>query len=199
MGSWLGDLIAQGGYWGIAFLMFLETVFPPVPSEVIMTLAGLQVAKGQLTMPGVIASGVAGAMAGNIFWYLVGRAYGYDRFCAFAEKHGRWLTIHPTDVGKARSWFDHYGPAAVGIGRVVPTARSLISVPAGVLKMQPSSFLIFSTLGTATWTALLAFAGYGLGVSFEDIDRFVDPIGAVIIVLLVVLYFYRLATFKSSR
>jgi membrane protein DedA with SNARE-associated domain len=193
--DWLRDLIEQGGYLGIAFLMFLETVFPPVPSEVIMSLAGFQASRGALTLPGVIASGVAGAMLGNTFWYLLARAYGYDRFKAFTERNGRLLTIHPEEVDRAAHWFQRYGSMAVGIGRIIPTARSLISVPAGILRMRLARFFVYSLIGTTIWTALLAAAGYALGNAFADAEKWLDPISLGVIVLLVAVYGWRFVTY----
>ena len=195
MNSWLTDLIEQSGYLGVGFLMFLETVFPPVPSEVIMSLAGFQATQGRLTLVGVIAAGVAGAMLGNTFWYLVARAYGYERFKKFAARHGRWLTLNADEVDKAQGWFDRWGAAAVGVGRIIPTARSLISVPAGILKMSLSRFFFYSLVGTTAWTALLATAGYALGKAYADASKWIDPFATGVMVLIVVVYIYRFATF----
>lgn len=195
MDSWLTGLIEQSGYLGVAFLMFLETVFPPIPSEVIMSLAGFQATQGRMTLAGVIAAGTAGAMFGNTFWYLVARAYGYDRFKKFTARHGRWLTVNPDEVDQAHSWFERWGAAAVGVGRIIPTARSLISVPAGILKMSLSRFFFYSLIGTATWTAVLAGAGYVLGKAYTDAARFIDPFATGVMVLIVVLYIYRFVTY----
>jgi membrane protein DedA with SNARE-associated domain len=195
MDSWLTDLIEQSGYLGVAFLMFLETVFPPIPSEVIMSLAGFQAAKGSLSLPGVIAAGTAGAMLGNTFWYLVARAYGYDRFKKLTQRHGRILTIHPEELDEAQHWFDRWGAAAVGIGRIIPTARSLISVPAGILHMSLSRFVIYSLMGTATWTAVLAVAGYLLGRAYADAEKYINPLATGVMVLIVLLYVYRFVTY----
>jgi membrane protein DedA with SNARE-associated domain len=195
MDSWLTDLIEQTGYLGVAFLMFLETVFPPIPSEVIMSLAGFQATQGQMTLAGVIAAGTAGAMFGNTFWYLIARAYGYDRFKKLTTRHGRWLTVNPAEVDHAHSWFERWGAAAVGVGRIIPTARSLISVPAGILKMSLSRFFFYSLIGTAAWTAVLAAAGYALGKAYADAARFIDPVATVVMVAIVLVYIYRFVTY----
>lgn len=195
MDSWLTDLIEQTGYLGVAFLMFLETVFPPIPSEVIMSLAGFQATQGEMTLVGVITAGTAGAMFGNTFWYLVARAYGYERFKKLTTRHGRWLTINPAEVDHAQTWFDRWGAAAVGVGRIIPTARSLISVPAGILKMSLSRFFFYSLIGTAAWTAVLAAAGYALGKAYADAARFIDTVATVVMVLIVMIYVYRFATY----
>lgn len=198
MDSWLTDLIEQSGYLGVAFLMFLETVFPPIPSEVIMSLSGFEASKGTLTLWGVIAAGTAGAMLGNTFWYLVARAYGYDRFKKLTERHGRLLTIQPEEVDKAHRWFDRWGAAAVGIGRIIPTARSLISVPAGLLQMSLSRFVFYSLIGTATWTAVLAMAGYALGRAYADAEKYINPFATGVMVLIIGIYVYRFVTYKNG-
>jgi len=198
MDSWLTDLIEQSGYLGVAFLMFLETVFPPIPSEVIMSLSGFEASKGTLTLWGVIASGTAGAMLGNTFWYLVARAYGYERFKKLTQRHGRLLTIQPEEVDKAHRWFDRWGAAAVGIGRIIPTARSLISVPAGLLQMSLSRFIFYSLIGTATWTAVLAMAGYALGRAYADAEKYINPFATGVMVLIIGIYVYRFVTYKNG-
>lgn len=198
MDSWLTDLIEQSGYLGVAFLMFLETVFPPIPSEVIMSLSGFEASKGTLTLWGVIAAGTAGAMLGNTFWYLVARAYGYERFKKLTERHGRLLTVQPEEVDKAHRWFDRWGAAAVGIGRIIPTARSLISIPAGLLQMSLSRFVFYSLIGTATWTAVLAMAGYALGRAYADAEKYINPFATGVMVLIIGIYVYRFVTFKNG-
>jgi len=153
MADWVIRLIDQSGYWGVAFLMFLETVFPPVPSEVIMPIAGVSAAGGRMSLIGVIASGTAGAMAGNFFWYLFARWIGLRRFQSFIERRGRWLTMDWYDVERVQRLFGRFGSAIVAVGRMMPTLRSIISIPAGLVHMQLAKFLLWSTLGTTCWSA----------------------------------------------
>lgn len=197
MTDWVVDLIDKGGVIAVAFLMFLETVFPPIPSELIMSLAGIRAGQGELSLTGIIIAGTFGAMAGNVFWYMVARGFGIHRFRPFIEKYGRWLTITWGEVERGRKWFGTYGTFFVFMGRMLPTVRSLVSIPAGMLKMRWRSFLIASTLGTAGWTALLAFAGYQLGSNFEEIDEFLGPISTAIIVTLLLAYVWRLWTHRN--
>ncbi len=199
MADWVIRLIEQTGYAGVAFLMFLETVFPPVPSEVIMPIAGLGAARGQMTLWGVILCGTAGAMFGNFFWYLLARVIGIDRFRPFIEKHGRWLTLDWYDVEKAEKLFGRFGGIVVGIGRMLPTVRSVVSVPAGLLHMRLKSFLIWSTVGTAGWSSGLAIAGYLLGQQFQEIEKVVGPLSALIIGLIVLAYLYRQLTWRKRH
>ena len=178
MGEWVVRLIEQSGYLGVAFLMFLETIFPPIPSEVIMPVAGIAAARGNLTLWGVIASGTAGAMLGNTVWYLAARALGLLPFRAF---------------------IDRYGTFFVFMGRMLPTVRSLVSVPAGLLKMRFKTFVIASTLGTAGWTTMLAFAGYKLRENFEEIDSWLGPISNAILLTLALGYLWRVVRYKPKH
>jgi membrane protein DedA with SNARE-associated domain len=199
MGDWVIRLIEQSGYWGVAFLMFLETVFPPVPSEVIMPIAGVAAAGGRMSLLGVIASGTLGAMAGNFFWYLVARWIGLTRFRAFIEKRGRWLTMDWYDVERVQRLFGRFGGVIVGIGRMMPTIRSLISVPAGLVHMGLAKFLLWSTLGTAGWSGALAIAGYVLKQQFTEIETVLGPLSSIIIGLIVVAYVWRQLTWHKRH
>jgi membrane protein DedA with SNARE-associated domain len=133
MSDWIVRLIEQSGYLGIGFLMFLETVFPPIPSEVIMSIAGVAAGQGKLGYALVVAAGTAGAMLGNVLWYLAARALGVERLRPFIRKHGRWLTITWPEVQRAQHWFGLHGWYFVLLGRLIPTIRSLVSIPAGLL------------------------------------------------------------------
>lgn len=199
MTDWVFRLIDQTGYLGVALLMFLETVFPPIPSEVIMTVAGLRAAQGPLTLWGVIASGTAGAMLGNFFWYTAARVIGIDRFRPLIEKHGRWFTIDWPDVEKAERLFGRFGGWLVGVGRVLPTIRSIISIPAGLLHMRLKTFFLWSTIGTTVWSATLATAGYVLGQRFKDIEAIVGPLSTAIITAIILTYFYRQLTWRRRH
>jgi membrane protein DedA with SNARE-associated domain len=199
MTDWVIRLIEQSGYWGVALLMFLETVFPPVPSEVIMPIAGVAAADGRMTLGGVIASGTAGAMAGNFVWYLVARWVGVARFRPFLEKRGRWLTLDWYEVEKVRRLFGRFGPVIVAIGRLMPTIRSVVSIPAGLVHMQIVTFLIWSTIGTAAWSALLALAGYALKQQFGEIDKILGPLSSVVIGIIVLTYVWRQITWNKRH
>jgi membrane protein DedA with SNARE-associated domain len=199
MTDWVFRLIDWGGYLGVGLLMFLETVFPPIPSEVIMPIAGLRAAQGPMNLPGVIAAGTAGAMLGNFFWYAAARVIGIERFRPFIEKHGRWLTLDWYDVEKAERLFGRFGSFLVGVGRMMPTIRSIISVPAGLLHMRLKTFLIWSTIGTAGWSAGLAIAGYGLGRRFGQIETILGPLSSAIIGLILASYLWRQLTWRKRH
>jgi membrane protein DedA with SNARE-associated domain len=198
MSDWVIRLIEQSGYLGVAFLMFLETVFPPIPSEIIMSVAGVASAEGEMHLAAVIASGTAGAMIGNILWYLAARTLGIERLRPIIARHGRWLTLSWREVERGQRWFDRHGAFFVLLGRLLPTVRSLVSVPAGLLKMPFGSFLLFSTVGTLGWTALLAIAGFELREQFAEVDAWLGPVSNTILAALVLGYLWRLLTFKAS-
>lgn len=197
MSDWIVRLIEQSGYLGVGFLMFLETVFPPIPSEVIMSIAGVAAGQGKLSLGWVIASGTTGAMLGNIFWYLAARALGIMRLKPIVLRWGRWLTMSWAEVLRAERWFAAHGTMFVFVGRMLPTVRSLVSVPAGLLKMRFKSFFIASTIGTGIWTAGLAVAGFKLGQHYANVDAFLGPISNVILAALVIGYVYRVWTHRD--
>jgi membrane protein DedA with SNARE-associated domain len=164
-----------------------------------MPLAGVAAAQGAMTLPGVIASGTAGAMFGNFFWYLVARVIGLKRFRPFIEKYGRWLTLDWYDIEKAEKLFGRFGSVIVGVGRLLPTVRSVVSIPAGLLHMRLRNFLIWSTIGTAGWSSALAIAGYVLGKQFEDINRILGPLSSVVIGAVVLAYVWRQLTWRKRH
>lgn len=196
MGEFIQRMIAESGYAGIALLMFIETVFPPVPSEVIMAISGLEAAEGTFSLAGAIAAGTAGAMAGNIFWFVLARKIGIHRFDPFIRRWGRWLTMSLGDIEKGQKWFDLHGGPFVMFARMLPTLRSLISVPAGLMEMNFKRFVIYSTIGTAGWTAMLGYAGFKLGQNYDDVEHLIGPVSTAVIVVLAIGYLWRVITWK---
>lgn len=156
MFDWITGLMERSGYLGVLPLMLAENVFPPIPSELIMPLAGFAAAGGKLTILFVVLAGTAGSLLGALAWYYVGRCLGADRLKRFTARHGRWLTLSPHEIDRAHAWFDRHGAKAVSLGRLIPAVRTLISVPAGVTRMPLARFLGRTVLGTALWTLLLA-------------------------------------------
>lgn len=187
-------VVAESGYPGIVALMFAENIFPPIPSELIMPLAGFVAAKGQLNPVLVVLAGVLGSVLGALPWYYLGMRLGRERLCALAARRGRWLTLDEHDVGKAIDWFGRHGGKAVLLGRLIPTVRTLISVPAGMARMPLLPFLAYSVIGTAVWTGLLTAAGYLLRSEYQLVGRYVDAASKIIIGLIVLTYLYRLVS-----
>ncbi len=199
MGDWVIRMIEQSGYLGVGFLMFLETIFPPIPSEVIMPVAGVAASRGDMSLGGVIAAGTAGAMLGNIVWYLAARALGIIRLKPLIDRFGRWITMNWEEVQRAERWFRANGTFFVFLGRMLPTVRSLVSVPAGLLKMRFRTFFIASTIGTAGWTSALAYAGYQLRENFSEIDQWLGPVSNAILVTLLLGYIWRVIRFQATN
>ncbi|MGP1397024.1 MAG: DedA family protein [Inquilinaceae bacterium] len=193
---WVTGMIEQTGYVGIAILMFLENVFPPIPSELIMPLAGFTAARGDLALVPVVLAGSVGSLAGALLWYYIGKWLGDERLMRWAARHGRWLTVTPRQVERAIRWFDRHGTKAVLIGRLIPAVRTLISVPAGIADMPLPRFLLFSALGTVAWTALLAAAGFWLKDGYMAVSAYVNPVSNLILAAMVLFYVYRVATFR---
>lgn len=191
MFDWITDVIEETGYLGVFFLMLAENVFPPVPSELIMPLAGFTAAQGKLSIVFVVLAGTAGSLLGALFWYYVGRWLGRERLKRFAARHGRWLTLSPDEVDKACDWFGRHGAKAVFLGRLVPTVRTLISVPAGFAGMPLGRFLAWTALGTGLWTGLLGVAGYLLQEQYGRVAGFLNPLANAVFALVVAWYLYR--------
>ncbi len=197
MMAWLTELIERGGYAGIVLLTFIETIFPPIPSEVFMPMAGFVAARGTLSLAGVIVAGTLGSLAGATLWYGLGRAIGLHRLRDFAVRHGRWLTLHPDDIDRSTEWFARYGAAVVLFGRMVPAIRSIVSIPAGIAHMPIGRFLLFSGLGSLIWTTLLMVAGYRLGRHFGDVAHWAGPVTNIVIAGLVIVYLWRLVSYRA--
>jgi len=193
----LAELISKGGYPGIVLLTFLETIFPPLPSELFMPLAGYVASRGTLSLPGVIAAGTLGSLAGAWFWYAVGRAIGLDRARELAARHGRWLTLHPRDIDRGSAWFERQGGAVVLFGRMMPAIRSVVSVPAGIAHMPVARFLALSAVGTVIWTSLLMTAGYKLGADYGRVAVWAEPFSNLVIAFLIGIYVVRLIRFRA--
>ena len=196
MYDWVIQLIDWGGYVGVFLLMLIETMFPPIPSELILPLAGMRAAQGPLGLAGVILFATAGAMLGNFLWYLLARAVRPERFRYFIDRHGRWLTMDWRDVEKIQRHFERHGAGIVFFGRMLPALRTFISVPPGILRMPVARFLIWSALGTAAWSAMLATGGYALGAGFERIEDVAAPVTTIAAGLIFLWYLWRQLTWS---
>jgi membrane protein DedA with SNARE-associated domain len=192
------DLIESWGYAGIFILMFLENVFPPIPSEVIMALGGIAVAQGRFDFWTMVAVAVAGTTFGNWVWYGVGRWVGYERLKPLVDRFGRWLTLDWDEVERLHAFFLKYGSGIVFICRFLPIARTMISLPAGMVQMNQAKFLLWTAAGSAIWITALAGAGSWFGKQFAEVDRFIGPLALVAIGSLVLIYVYRVVTWKPK-
>lgn len=199
MFQWILQIMESSGYVGIFLLMILENIFPPIPSEVVIPLAGFAAARGDLNIIGVIIATTLGGLVGCIPWYLIGRLYGIRRLRKMSAKYGRILTISPDDVDDAQAWFVRHGHLAVFFGRLMPTVRTLISVPAGIARMKFLPFLFYSLLGTSVWNMVLLFTGYVLESQYEKISVYVDFFSNAIIVSFISIYVYRVVTYPTRE
>ena len=189
----LPELIGQAveanqwlGYGAIFAAMFLENLFPPIRSELIMPLGGFYVQQGQLQFIPVVLAGLIGTVLGALPWYGIGRLINEQRIEQWLDKHGRWIGISSEELARSRRWFSRYGTALVFWGRLVPGIRTLISVPAGIELMPMAPFLIWTTAGSLIWTLLLTIAGMVLGEGYSNVEVWIDPVSKVIKVGLVI-------------
>jgi membrane protein DedA with SNARE-associated domain/uncharacterized membrane protein YkvA (DUF1232 family) len=189
--DWVTETLSQSGYPGIILMMLAENIFPPIPSELIMPLAGFVAARGELNPVLVVLAGTLGSVLGALPWYYAGLWLGEQRVCAFAARHGRWLTLDEKEVGQAIRWFERHGRLAVLLGRLVPTVRTLISLPAGIARMPLLPFLAYSTIGTLAWTAALTTLGFLLEAGYQQVTGYIDQVSKGIVVLIVVIYVWR--------
>lgn len=196
MNDWIVHLIEGGGYWGIAFLMVIENVFPPIPSELIMGLGGIAVARGRMEFWPLMLAGTVGSTLGNYCWYMLGRSLGYERLKPFVDRFGRWLTMEWEDVEYIVRFFQRHGQWVVFAVRFAPFMRTMISLPAGLLRMGHWRFLVFTFAGAAIWNAILSGAGYYLGRNFDELEKFTTPVAIATIGIVVIVYIWRVIMWK---
>lgn len=175
--------VAAGGLAGVFALMFLENLFPPIPSEVIMPLAGFAAARGEMSLPGALVAGVLGTVVGNAVWFEAARAFGTARTRRLVGRFGGWIGIRESDLDEAEAALRKYGPWAVFLGRMMPGIRTLISVPAGLIEMPRSVFYALTTLGTVLWVGVLTMAGYWLEDRYTAIEGWIDPLSKPLLIL----------------
>ncbi|SNR37997.1 DedA family protein [Puniceibacterium sediminis] len=185
--NWLSAM----GSFGVALLMFLENVFPPIPSELVMPFAGYLSARGEMSFVTIVLLGTIGSVTGAVLWYWVGLWADETRLRRFIAGYGKWLTLSNEDLDRALAWFRRHGAGAVFFGRMVPGVRTLISVPAGLTRMPMLPFLLSTALGSFLWTVLLAAAGYLLRAHFDRVADWLNPITNALLLLLLGLYLWR--------
>jgi membrane protein DedA with SNARE-associated domain len=199
MDSWIIRLIEQGGYWGIALLMALENIFPPIPSEVIMGVGGIAVARGTMEFWPLMLAGTIGSTAGNYAWYLVGDRLGYQRLRPFVARWGRWLTLDWRDVMKATRFFRRHGQWIVFAMRFSPFLRTLISLPAGLSRMGHVRFLIFTFAGAGVWNALLVIGGHWLADYMAAMSHWIGPVLGGLLAVVIAIYAWRVWTWPRRH
>jgi membrane protein DedA with SNARE-associated domain len=172
--NWITDFMEQFGYLGVFLMIALENVFPPIPSEVILTFGGFMTTYTDLTVIGVIIAATLGSVVGAVILYWIGYLLNVDKLEKVIDRWGHILRVTKGDIHKANAWFDKYGYWTVLFCRMIPLIRSLISIPAGMSKMKFPMFLLFTTIGTLIWNIILVLVGAAVGESWESIVEFMD-------------------------
>ncbi|HBM79309.1 MAG: DedA family protein [Clostridiales bacterium] len=191
MQNWIINFMQHFGYLGTFIMILLENVFPPIPSEVVLTFGGFMTTRARMTILGVITSATAGSVSGAFVLYEIGRLFNVKRLENLINRWGHILRIKASDIEKADSWFTRYGYRTVFFCRMVPLVRSLISIPAGMANMKLGLFLLYTTTGTLIWNTALVYAGAALGESWQEILEFMDVYSEItfIILSLAVIFF----------
>lgn len=183
--DWIQQIVSNLDYTGLVVLTFLENVFPPLPSEVIMPFAGFLVSRGQLLLVGVAVAGTLGSLIGALPLYYLGTKLSQERLERWMKRHGRWLLLTAGDIQQVFDWFEQHGTKAVFLARLVPGVRSLISIPAGACGMNLALFLLYTTLGTAIWTTALTYGGKMLGEEYQNLSRVLEWTSYAVVAILI--------------
>ena len=199
MFEWISGLLERGSYFGLFFLMFLENVFPPIPSELIMPFGGYLAKQDKLSFFLVVLVGSLGSVVGSLPLYYAGKTLGEKRLKELADKYGVWLAISGEDITKAKKWFDtHRGLAVFGC-RIVPGVRSFIAIPAGIAKMALPQFCVLTFAGSFIWALFLASLGFFLGESFKAVDKFLGPVSYLILGGLIAFFAFKVWKRKQKQ
>jgi membrane protein DedA with SNARE-associated domain len=196
VGQLVLDVIGALGYLGLALLLVAENLFPPIPSEVVLPLAGFLVGRGDLSLWGAIFAATFGSVAGALVLYALGR-WGGRRLVL---RYGQWLRVDEKALGRAEGWFWHYGDWVVLFARLVPVARSIVSIPAGTMEMPVLRFVVLTTLGSAVWNSVLIGAGVVLGANWHAVSGWMGSYSDVVLVVgtVAVALFLLLRHFRRS-
>ena len=177
--QWVLDVVSALGYLGLALLLVAENLFPPIPSEVVLPLAGFLVGRGDLNLWGALFAATTGSVLGAVALYSLGR-WGGRRLVL---RYGSWLRVDEDRLDRAEGWFRHYGDVLVLFARVVPIARSIVSIPAGTAKMPLTRFVVLTAIGSAIWNALLIVAGTILGANWSMVQDWIGSYSNVVLIL----------------
>lgn len=174
LSDWVIEVVEALGYVGVALLVLVENVFPPIPSEVVLALAGFVASRGDASLLGMIASATAGSVGGALILYGGAAWFGSERLRAIMLRYRRWLRVSERDMDRAEAMFDRWSSLAVLVCRCIPLVRSLISIPAGLRRMPLTPFVLYTTIGSLTWNSIFVVAGYLLGERWEDLLPYAD-------------------------
>ena len=213
LANWVQDVINQFGYLGVALLVVIENVFPPIPSEVVLPFAGFVAQQGasavnatagaaqsDTTVVGMMIAATVGSVVGALILYFVSAAIGPERLRQFVERFGKWFGVKSSDLVRAEEWFDRRSVVAVLVGRCVPLIRSIVSIPAGFRRMKLTSFVVLTAIGSAVWNIALIGAGAVLGDQWERVGEYVGVFQwLVIAVVLLLLVRFVVSRLKNRR
>lgn len=185
MTDWITDIVDRLGYVGVAFLVALESVFPPIPSELILPLAGFVAGRGDANFLGMVVAATIGSLVGAWILYGISAGIGPARLHRFVQRYGRWFGVQAADLVRAEAWFDRRSNYAVLFGRCVPLIRSIVSVPAGFRRMPIVRFTIATTVGSLVWNLALIGGGALLGNRWEELGDYVAIFQWLVIVVIV--------------
>ena len=180
---WVEQIISSMGYVGLYLVMFLENVFPPIPSEVVLPLAGSLTLTDRFSVFWITIIGMLGSLTGAFLFYGLGKWVGEPRVRTIMEKYGRYALLSTNDLDRSLEWFDKYDDWVIFFSRMVPIVRSLISIPAGIADMDITKFSFFTILGTALWSFLLALGGRLLGEQWPLIAEFINTYQNIVLVI----------------
>lgn len=195
--EWVTRIVGDAGPAGVFLLMALENLFPPIPSELIMPLAGFAVAEGRMALWAAVLAGAAGSLLGNAAWYELARAIGAARLRPLVARHGRWFGVSGEDMDRAEAALRRHGPVALFLGRMLPAIRTLISIPAGLARIPRGVFYLWTALGGLLWVAALTGAGYALRDQYLRVAGVLEPVSYAVLAALVALYLRHL--WRSRR
>ena len=213
LANWVQDVINQFGYFGVALLVVIENVFPPIPSEIVLPFAGFvaqqsasavnataDAAQSDTTVVGMMIAATVGSVVGALILYFVSAAIGPERLRGFVERFGKWFGVKSSDLVRAEEWFDRRSVVAVLVGRCVPLIRSIVSIPAGFRRMKLTSFMVLTAIGSAVWNIALIGAGALLGDQWERVGEYVGVFQwLVIVAILVLLIRFVVSRLKKRR
>jgi membrane protein DedA with SNARE-associated domain len=193
--NWVTDVVDKLGYLGVALMVALENLFPPIPSEVVLPLAGFVAGQGRASLPGMVLAATVGSVVGAWALYAIAALVGPVRLRRFVGRFGRWFGVSPADLDRAEAWFDRRAAPAVLVCRCVPLVRSLVSIPAGFRRMPLLRFTLYTAMGSAVWNVALVTAGYVLGDRWDE----VEPVVAVLQWIVVAVILAAVAWFVWRR
>jgi alkaline phosphatase len=201
LANWVQDVINQFGYFGVALLVVIENVFPPIPSEIVLPFAGFVAQQGasavnsaagaaqsDTTVVGMMIAATIGSVVGALILYFVSAAIGPERLRGFVERFGKWFGVKSSDLVRAEEWFDRRSVAAVLVCRCVPLIRSIVSIPAGFRRMKLTSFIVLTAIGSAVWNIALIGAGAVLGDQWERVGEYVGVFQWLVIAAIFLLF-----------